>query len=227
MKSALHGLLLLACLCFPKTVPAADTFVLSGHIRDIDGKPVPGAELFVYDSAAIRRPADFISARTGQDGRFSLTLPRQKVWSVARVRSGEKFGPLLPGDRHSGEALILEPDDRSLLQQDFTVVNIMEAMRQKQKNRTDHQNVTGKVLDRYGKVVQNAYVFAHPERALKAVPEYVSAWTDESGVYTLHLPSGRYYLGASMIFPPPQGSSADAELVVGTVNNEVAIDIEL
>jgi hypothetical protein len=219
--------LLLLTLFSTASGAAPDSFVLTGRILDIDGQPVAGAELFVYDSAIIRRPADFISARTGQDGRFSLTLPRKNVWLVARERSSDKFGPLLPGDRHSGEALLVEPDDRAELQQDFTIVNIREAVRQKQKIRSDFQGLSGRIVDQQGKPVGNAYVFAHSEQVVRGVPEYISAWSDDGGGYSLHLPPGRYYLGASTIFPLPQGGRASLELVVGTGENAVAIDVKL
>lgn len=227
-KKSLTLLVLALLNIFPPAAGAAlETFVLTGRILDVDGKPVAGAEIFAYDSDSIRRPADFISARTGQGGRFSLTLPRQKFWALARVRSGDKFGPLLPGDRHSGEALLLEPIDTGELRQDFTVVNILEAVRQKQVIRTDYHSVTGRILDRHGKPAYNHYVFAQTERTVRGIPEYISAWSDESGTYTLHLPPGRYYLGASAIFPPPPGSGAGRELVVETGKNAVAIDIKL
>jgi len=226
-KSLVLFVLVLLNILSPTAGAALETFVLTGRIVNIDAKPVSGAEVFVYDSAAIRRPADFISARTGSDGRFSLTLPRQKFWVVARVRSGDKFGPLLPGDRHSGEPLILEPDETGTLQQDFTVVDIREAVRQKQKVRSDFLSVNGRVVDQNGKPLRDAYVFAHPELVVPGIPEYISAWSDESGAYTLYLPAGRFYLGANTTFPPPQGSNASRELVVETGKNEVAIDVKL
>ena len=221
------ALLLFALLSIfsPTTGTSLETFVLTGQILDIDAKPVTGAELFVYDSAIIRRPADFISARTGQDGRFSLVLPRQKFWAVARVRSSDKFGPLLPGDRHSGEALLLDPDDNAKLQQDFTVVNILEAVLQKQKIRADHQRVAGRILDQQGKPARNAYVFAQTDRTVLGVPEYISAWSDENGTYTLHLPPGRYFLGATVIFPPVPGTSAKLELLLESVKKTLVQDI--
>lgn len=207
-------LLLLLWFFLPKPVSALETFTLTGQILDIDAKPVTGAELFVYDSAVIRRPADFISARSGKDGRFSLVLPRQKYWAVARVRSSDKFGPLLPGDRHSGEPLILEPDETAELIQDFTVVDIREAVRQKQKIRSDFLSVTGHVVDQYGKPVRDAYAFALSEQAVRGVPDYVSAWTVENGEYTIYLPPGRYFLGVSKKFPPVPGTAAKQELLL-------------
>lgn len=201
------------------------TFVLSGRVADIDGKPVAGAEVFVYDSSAIRRPADFISARTEGDGIFRLVLPRRTYWVVARVRSGEKFGPLLPGDRHSGEPLIVEPDDTGELQQDFTVVDIRESVRQKQKIRADFLSVTGRLVGRDNKPVQNAYVFAVMDRSVHGVPEYISAWTGENGDYTLYLPPGRYFVGASGIFPPVPGTVASRELILGSDTKTLVLDI--
>ena len=194
--------------------PAQESYVLTGLITDIDGKPVAGAEVFVYDSAAIRRPADFISARSGVDGRFRMVLPRQKNWAVARVRSGEKFGPLLPGDRHSGEPQILEPDETGELQQDFTVVDIREAVRQKQKIRADFVPVTGQVVDQNSKPVQNVYVFASKDRVVRGVPEYISAWTGTAGDYVLYLPPGRYFVGTSGVFPPLPGTVVNRELIL-------------
>lgn len=211
----------------PLAAAALETFVLTGRIMDIDSKPVAGAELFVYDSAVTRRPADFISARSGQDGRYSLTLPRQKFWAVARVRSGDKFGPLLPDDRHSGEALLIETDDAVTLRQDFTVVNIREAVRQKQKVRSDYQYITGRILDQNGKPASNSYVFALAAQIVNGIPEYISAWSDDSGKYTLYLPPGRYFLGASTIFPPPPGTATSRSQAVASGHNAVAIDIKL
>lgn len=192
---------------------------------DIDGKPVAGAELFVYDSSAIRRPADFISARTAGDGVFRLVLPHRKYWAVARVRRGDKFGPLLPGDRHSGEPLILEPDGANEVQQDFTVVDIREAVRQKQKIRADFLPVTGRLVDQNNKPVQNAYVFAIMDRSVRGVPEYISAWTGESGDYTLYLPPGRYFVGGSGVFPPVPGTVVNRELLLDPDNKTPVQDI--
>jgi hypothetical protein len=217
--------LLLLCMFLPEPVSALENMVFTGRVLDIDGRPVSGAEIFVYDSFTTRRPADFISARTGKDGSFRMTLPHQKFWAVARVRSNDKFGPLLPGDRHSGEPLPLEPGDTGELRQDFTVVDIREAVRLKQNIRKDFIAVSGRIIDQSGKPVREAYVFAISGRTLREIPEYVSAWSGESGDYTLYLPPGRFFFGATMVFPPLPETAANRELVLKPGNNTITQDI--
>lgn len=209
----------------PVPAMSAASFILSGQVTDIGGKPVAGAEIFAYDSAVIRRPADFISARTAVDGRYSLTLPSRKFWVVARVRSGEKFGPLLPGDRHSGEPLVVEPDDTKDVQQDFTVVDIREAVRQKQKVRADFRLMTGRILDQDGRPVSGVYAFAGTAQKVKGIPEYISAWTGANGEYALYLPPGHYFLGVGKEFPLPTGTGSELELTLEQNKQPLTRDI--
>jgi len=51
---------------------AAENFVFRGQIVDTANNPVAGAEVYVFDSANVKRPADFISNRTGADGYFRV-----------------------------------------------------------------------------------------------------------------------------------------------------------
>jgi hypothetical protein len=74
--------------------------------------------------------------------------------------------------------------------------------------------VAGRLIDLNGKPVQNAYAYAMSDRTVRGVPEYVSAWTGESGEYTLFLPPGRYFVGAGTVFPPPPGTVAERELIL-------------
>jgi hypothetical protein len=226
-KSTPVLLSLLSCLLLAAHVFALDNMILTGRVLDVDGRPVSGAEVFVYDSLVIRRPADFISARTGKDGLFRMTLPRRKFWAVARVRSSDKFGPLLPSDRHSGEPLPIEPGDSEELSQDFTVVDLREAVRLKQKIRTDFLAMSGRIIDQSGKPVRDAYVFAGSGRTLREIPEYVSAWSGENGDYTLYLPPGRYFFGASKEFPPMPGTAVNLELELQPGSNTRAQDITI
>ncbi|HEY3309015.1 MAG TPA: hypothetical protein VGJ93_11220 [Desulfuromonadaceae bacterium] len=209
----------------PANAATDETVVVTGQISDIDGKPVAGAELFVYDSEIIRRPADFISPRTGKDGRYRLILQRRNYWAVARVRSGDKFGPLLPGDRHSGEPQILETQDSAELQQNFIVVDIREAVRQKQKVRSDYQKISGRITSKKGSALPERYVFAGQDPTVHGLPEYISAWSDAGGGFTLYLPPGHYYLGISDHFPPPDGLKTDREINLEPGKHENNLEI--
>ena len=78
--------ILLGILCFSATATRAeDRALLKGTVLDIKAMPVEGAEIFIYDSTDVRRPADFISARTGKDGSFQMDLPAGIYWAVARI----------------------------------------------------------------------------------------------------------------------------------------------
>lgn len=220
-------MIVMMTVLLPATAMSGASFILNGQVTDIGGKPVAGAEIFAYDSSVIRRPADFISARTAADGRYSLTLPLQKFWVVARVRSGEKFGPLLPGDRHSGEPLVVEPDDAKVVQQDFTVVDIREAVRQKQKVRADFRLMTGRILDQDGRPVSGVYAFAGTAQKVKCIPEYISAWTGANGEYALYLPPGHYFLGVGKEFPLSTGTGSELELTLEQNKQPLARDITI
>lgn len=222
--SLMFLLFLLFLSCFSANAATTGTVQITGRILDIDGKPVAGAEVFIYDSSSIRRPADFISPRTNADGQYKLTLPRNKYWAVARVRKGDQYGPLLANDRHSGEPVILEAEDSESIQLDFTVVDLREAVRQKQKVRVDHQKVTGRVVDSSGKPIKDIFVFADTNRILHGVPDYVSAWTGEDGSYTIYLPAGRFFIATSDIFPPPNGTTLERELIVKPEKKITSLD---
>src|SRR6185369_4937558 len=76
---------------------ADDTFTLQGVISGISGEPVKDAELYIYGTSNTRRPADFISPKTGSNGAYRLVLPKRAYWGVARIKKGERYGPLMPG----------------------------------------------------------------------------------------------------------------------------------
>ena len=211
-------------LSFPALSLAGD-FRFTGTVTDGAGRAVKDAEIFVYDSAAIRRPADFITPRTGSDGVFSIRLPSGKYWVVARVRKGDKFGPLLPGDRHSGEPAEIDPADDPEVRLDFTVANIREAAQNRQKTREDYFRLSGRILDQEGKPVGNAYVFARNGAAAEKVPSYISSWTDERGEYVLFLPQGKHLVRGALQFPPEPKREGTEEFAVDVVKKETALDV--
>jgi hypothetical protein len=181
---------------------ALEKAILKGQVLDVEGKVVKGAEIFIYNTPDTRRPADFISARTIIHGRFSITIPSGKYWAVARLRKGEKYGPLTIGDKHSGEPFEIELDAGEEFVHDFTVVDIREAARLVKKTREGYFKLKGRIIDKRGIPVKNVYAISNREKDLKYIPDYLSAWTGEQGHYTIYLPRGKYYVGYASEFPP-------------------------
>jgi len=175
--------------------------VFEGHVLDVRGHAVKGAEIYIYNSPDTRRPADFISSWTDAEGRFSVALSAGRYWTVARLRSGEKYGPLLPGDRHSGEPIEIIIKN-GMFEQNYIVMDIREAGLLVKKTSDDFYQVSGKLIDRQGMPVSNLYLFANRGMQMEEIPDYLSAWTDEQGQYTLYLKAGKYYVGYASEFPP-------------------------
>jgi len=206
---------------------AAEGFTLRGKVLDTAGKGVEGAEVFIYNSINSRRPADFITAKTDSEGRYSIQLPKGDFWAVARVRQGEKFGPLSPNAKHSGEPLAIDSIVNGVAEQDFIVADIRDVARGQQKASEDYARVSGRVLDKEGKPVVSAYVIINKTSKLKAQPDYVSAWTDESGQYSLYIPPGKYFIGAVTDFPPDSAMELSLPLNVETSQKDITIDLKM
>jgi hypothetical protein len=235
MQSAFQGqrltifLLALLLLFFGQvsTLWAAEPGVLKGMILDIAEQPVQNAEIYIFDSPDVKRPADFISNRTGEDGLYRVQLPPGNYWAVAILRQGGgRFGPLAYGDKHSGEAVAFEVGAGVKRSMDFVVVNLREAARKHQKKSADLIRVTGKLQHESGSPAQMAYAMAHKMEQFGILPDYISVWTDEKGEYTLYLPPGRYYLGASLGFPPKHGYTLelDQQFIEDTDNVDLVVD---
>lgn len=177
--------------------------ILEGRILDIFEEPVRNAEVYVFDSPDVKRPTDFISNRTTEDGRYSVKIPSGNYWAVAIFReSGARFGPLGSNDKHSGDPVALEIADGGSRSMDFTVMNLREAAMQHKKRSEELIKVTGRIVNKSGDSVQMAYAIAHGQQQFGSLPDYISAWTDEQGGYTLYLPPGKYFLGALVGYPP-------------------------
>ena len=196
-------LLCIAFFSFPlPPIRAEGTAHFTGDVLDVKGVPVEGAEIFVYDTDEVKRPADFISAKTRKDGRFRMDLPAGTYWVVARLRSGERYGPLKPGDKHSGDPVEIELAPGEVLEQNFIVVDIRETARLKKKTREDYVVIRGRVLDKNKMPVEKMYVIANKDKKCSGIPDYLSAWTDRTGSFTLYVPRGKYFIGYASSFPP-------------------------
>lgn len=218
--------LLLAAAVLP--VRAAEIATIRTRVLDVAGKPVAGAKVFVYDSADTRRPADFISPMSDPEGRAVLQVPPGRYWAVARLKRDGTFGPLMPGDRHSGEPAALEPAAGDELGIEFVVADIRDVGRKKQTVTAESLVLRGRIVDREGAPVAKAYVFARRSKEGGVVPEFLSAWSDSAGNYTLYLPvGGRYFLDAATKFPPEGGAGGGREFTPEAGKTDIVMDVPL
>ncbi len=205
---------------------AADIGVLRGKIIDVKDTPVTGADVYIYDSKNVKRPADYISNKTGVDGTYSVAVPEGRYWAVARQRTDNaKFGPLSPGDKHSGDPEIIEISSGQDLAKNFIVADIREAALLSTKKREDYTRINGRIIDEKGKPVALAYAIANSRKTYSEIPEHVSTWTNVDGQFSLYLPKGDFFLGASKHFPPEQDCVLNLKVTSETVKKNIDIII--
>lgn len=216
------------CLILFFSVPSvsSDT-VLRGSIRNTSGQTVSGAEVFVYNSSDVRRTPDFVSSPSDEKGRFSVVLPEGTYWVLARLRSGNtQWGPLMPGDKHSGEPIEVNVGSGGADVQ-FVVADLKEAAGLfKKKRRDDFIEIRGRIVDQSGKPAPSEYVVANRGALFEAIPDYVSAWSDDDGAYVLYLPPGRYFIGTASRFPPGPSYRYSKEVVFNSDQKEIDVVIQ-
>jgi hypothetical protein len=206
----------------------ADNAVIKANIRDINGKPVAGVKLFLYESTNVRKPADFISVPSDELGRTSISAPKAKYWAVARLKKDALYGPLMPGDKHSGEPVEIDCSNAGDTEMEFIVADILEVGQKKRTGNSDTLKLRGRILDKDGNPVAKAYAFAHSTKEIEFIPEHLSAWTDNNGDYTLYLPSGNsFFVGSTRQFPPPSAPARLKEFTPETMKLDIATDLQL
>ncbi len=193
---------------------AADKGILMGKIYDVEGRPVKGANVFVYNSPDVRRPADFISGHTDDSGVYSVVLPPGKYWVVARLKRSGGYGPLMPGDKHSGDPQDIDLTKGGTVETDFKIADIKEAALMRARKRENCIKITGRITDEKGAPLKAAYAFAGKDRRISGIPAYLSAWADGEGRFTLYVPRGKYYIGAATAFPPGKNYFISGETAV-------------
>lgn len=208
----------------PDTAEAA---LIRGRVVDVEGRPLAGVKLFVYDSANVRRPATFISPPSAADGATVITVPPGIYRVVARIKKDDSYGPLMPGDKHSGEPAVMDLTTEAELEQEFTVADIRDLGRRRQAIAVDSVRLSGLILDSDGKPVANAYVFASAVRDGSRIPDYISAWTGEDGRYAIIVPAGhKHYVGSATRFPSPAWRSS-TEVAPPDGTSDIALDVVL
>jgi hypothetical protein len=206
---------------------AVENGVLTGVVLDVSGNPVVGVEVYVYDDTNIRRPADFISPPTGGNGEFRVVVPPGRYFVVARLRQGgRKYGPLLSGDKHSGPPLEIDVMPGEQVDEEFVVADLEETSRLTVKFDTSFIKVQGMLRSKEGEPLENVYAFANRQAAAKKIPDYVGAWTDRSGTFSLYLPEGTYYFGMARTFPPGVENVPTRKVVIDidTKGNNIVIE---
>jgi len=227
MRTWLVLVMLVSGLGWSLPAHALDTFLLKAVVSDIDGRPMQGAKLFLYDSPNVRKPADFISSLSDRVGQLQIVLPPGKYWVVARFKADGTYGPLMPGDKHSGEPLEVDLTGAGA-EVAFVVADIRELGQKKRAAATDALRVKGRVLDAQGTAVAQVFVFANRSGEFSELPDFMSPWTGADGNYELYLPPGSsYYLGVSRQLPLQNQAVPLQPLVVERGKIDIAIDINL
>lgn len=221
-------LVVVICILAPDfRVFASETHSLQAKVSDLDGRPMEGAKLFLYDGPNVRRPADFISALSDRTGLVKIILPAGKYWVVARFKSDGKYGPLAPGDKHSGEPLEVDVTTGGA-EADFIVADIRELGQKKRATATDAQRLKGRVVDAQGVPVAKVLVFANRSKEFSELPDYISASTGDTGEYEIFLPPGAtFYLGVSRQLPLKPQDVVLKPAVMESGKIDIAIDINL
>ena len=206
---------------------ALETHLLKAKVSDVEGRPMVGAKLFLYDSPNVRMPAQFISALSDRAGQLQIDLPPGKYWVVARFKPDGKYGPLMPGDKHSGEPLEVDLTAGGV-ETDFVVADLRELGQKKRATATDALRLKGRVVDTQGAPVAQAVVFANRSKEFSELPDFISAWTGADGQYEIYLPPGAiYYVGVSRQFPLKYQEGDSKPVVVESGKIDIAIDINL
>lgn len=217
-------LLTLAILLLP-AIALAGPLLLQGRILDGAGQPVSGAEVYAFNSVNVKRPADFISEKSGKDGRYQLILPPGRYWSLAIQRQGvARVGPLGANDRFSGDPLLFKGGADKQVITDFTIMSLKETALRSHKRNEELIKITGRLLDQSGAPLAGCYALADSSTKSE-LPLYISTWSEADGVYTLYLPKGKIFLGAARVFPPGNAYplAREVELDADMVGEDIVV----
>jgi len=215
-----------ASLFFCCSAALSEAALIRARIHDITGKPVQGVKIFLYESSNVRKPADFISEGSDAAGKAVVTVPKGIYRAVARLKKGALYGPLMPGDKHSGEPVEIDCSEDGETETDFVVADIREIGQKKRTSNAETIRLSGRILDQEGNPVAQAYAFAHSGKEIEYVPEYLSTWTDQNGNYTLYLPAtGSFFVGSARQFPPAPKPSELKEFRPEAGKLDIATDL--
>ncbi|MBI5441515.1 MAG: carboxypeptidase regulatory-like domain-containing protein [Deltaproteobacteria bacterium] len=209
-----------------KTGSAEALFTLHGRVSDRQGKPSPGAEVALYRTPDTRRPVDFITPPTIENGTYAIGLPPGTYWAVARQRTGPRYGPLQPSDRHSGAPVEIEGKAGEVVVADFTIASVRELGEERRAPEGEVLQLRGRLIDKEGAPAANAYLFARRDEGKAGLPDFLSPPADGTGACLLLLPPGTYYVGADVVFPPREGRTLK-KVNLTPDQKDLSIDLEV
>jgi len=190
--------------------------LIRSTVVDVDGKPVPGAYIFFYDSEDTKRAVDLVSPVTDKNGYCEKAVPPGSYWVLARLKREGDFdmGPLMIEDKVSAYPLEIEVAVGEKHDLTFTVMDLLDTIRTETKKREDLNRVSGKIVNKAGEPVKKVFVFANRHNKAVLMPRYFSAWTGDDGLFTIYMPVGEYYLGVSSQFAPDLKYTAETLITV-------------
>lgn len=183
----------------PDPAPAADAG-LSGVVLDEKGKPLGGATVYLFKSAADGfkgMPGSF--ARTKEDGTFRLRVRKGTFFIIARKRqSGEMFGPTLPGDYfgfYPGNPVTLADGSQKGLRIDATPRLSQQEKMGEPQDAARPSVIRARMVDGDGNPVAGVRLLAYKDSAMSGFPAFVSGKSGTDGAVELTVAGpGRYHL---------------------------------
>ncbi len=180
-------------------LPAIPGSGVTGQVLH-SGKPVANAVVFAYPdlSAQLKGFGLGMSAPTGADGIFELSLAAGSYYLVARVRQGASLtGPLTAGDLFGylpqNPVAVAEAPARVVL----PLVAVPEKVARHAGTMFGQTRISGAIVDRAGKPLAGMKALLYADESMLNRPLYVSAPTGPDGIFQLSFPSGgTYYLAA-------------------------------
>jgi hypothetical protein len=181
--------------------PAPDAQAgLSGLVYDEKGKPLAGATVYLYKSAADGfkgMPGTFV--RTKEDGAFRVRVKKGTFFVIARKRkSGELFGPTAPGDYFGfypgNPVTLVEGVPRGLRIDAMPRLSQQERMGEA-KEPVHEISIRARMVDGEGHPVPGVRLLAYKDASMSGYPAYVSGKSGADGrVDLLVADPGRYHL---------------------------------
>ena len=180
---------------------------VSGNVL-FQGRPVPGAFVFVYPGTMDRGPGYIAKATTSENGGFSISLlPGKYSITIRFSDQAEGLGSIQKGDmRGEFENNPLAVTGGALNVGDIVLRSVDENQWKERRwgSTTSNYTVHGTIVDESGSPVQGVFAFIYSDHRMVGKPDAISAPSGSDGRYVVMITDpGTYYLGARSRFGGP------------------------